>query len=114
MVNAWVESLYRMLSDRNYSAYIHWNASGNGFVVESERGFAELVLPKFYSTNKWTAFMRNLGYYSFLRSGGDSDTCEYTHTVFHRDHPERLSYVRQFCVGLPGQQLKFIYPYAGW
>ena len=93
MVNAWVDNLFRLLNDSYNQVYIRWNEAGNGFIVLSERGFSLNILPHYFSTSKWSAFMRNLGYYNFHRVSGDADSCEYIHPVFHRDHEDRLHMV---------------------
>ena len=86
--------LVDILSTKEFHPIIRWNQAGNGFIIMSIRGFENTVLPKKYKHAHYSSFLRSLCYYGFTRASGDSDTCEYTHPVMHRDHPERTSSVR--------------------
>lgn len=44
--------------------------------------------------SKYSSFLRSLSYYNFKRQPRcDADSCEYTHAVLHRDHPDRTAHI---------------------
>ena len=91
----WLTKLWDLLQKRAYHSCIKWNASGNGFIIVSVNEFKAKALPATYTSKEYNAFLRSLSYYSFTRTpGNDIDSCEYTHPIFHRDHPERIDQVR--------------------
>ena len=86
--------LVEILSSGEFHSIIRWNHQGSGFIISSIRAFEGSVLLKKYKHAHYSSFLRSLSYYGFTRAAGTNDSCEYTHGVLHRDHPERICTVR--------------------
>eukprot|EP00557_Chaetoceros_sp_GSL56_P001300 CAMPEP_0176492992 /NCGR_PEP_ID=MMETSP0200_2-20121128/9314_1 /TAXON_ID=947934 /ORGANISM="Chaetoceros sp., Strain GSL56" /LENGTH=273 /DNA_ID=CAMNT_0017890631 /DNA_START=71 /DNA_END=892 /DNA_ORIENTATION=+ len=74
---------------------IAWSETGKAFRIEDVTLFSTLVLPKYFRTNKFSSFQRNLNLYGFskLRRGPDADM--YAHPSFLRGRPEMLSQLKK-------------------
>lgn len=74
---------------------IAWSETGKAFKIEDVTLFSTLVLPKYFRTNKFSSFQRNLNLYGFtkLRRGPDADM--YAHPSFLRGCPEMLSELKK-------------------
>eukprot|EP00934_Nitzschia_sp_Nitz4_P001449 Nitzschia sp. Nitz4//scaffold2_size372955//62102//62805//NITZ4_000372-RA/size372955-processed-gene-0.474-mRNA-1//-1//CDS//3329546623//1449//frame0 len=94
--------LYEMLESEaesstpdDMNAVITWSGSGKAFHIRDVHEFSSSVLPKYFRTNKFSSFQRNLNLYGFtkLRRGPDSDM--YAHPSFIRGEPELLTQLRK-------------------
>jgi hypothetical protein len=76
-----------------YTDVISWCSDGTSFVIKQPREFTDSLLPRYFRTNKFSSFQRQLNAYGFVRSNlySDQDGIHiYHHRLFHRDHPDRL------------------------
>mmetsp|Transcript_20774 Transcript_20774/g.23267 ORF Transcript_20774/g.23267 Transcript_20774/m.23267 type:complete len:259 (-) Transcript_20774:200-976(-) len=90
--------LYEMLEGESnlaeaspeYNKIIMWSDSGKAFGILDVQLFASQVLPKYFRTNKFSSFQRNLNLYGFskVRRGPDADM--YAHPTFIRGKQELL------------------------
>ena len=78
---------------RTYTEVISWSCDGASFVIKQPKEFTDFLLPRYFRTNKFSSFQRQLNAYGFVRSNlySDQDGMHiYHHKLFHRDHPDRL------------------------
>lgn len=94
--------LYNMLESESQlqqsapsECLISWSQSGKAFRIEDVTLFSTRVLPKYFRTNKFSSFQRNLNLYGFskVRRGPDADM--YAHPSFLRGRPEILSELKK-------------------
>mmetsp|Transcript_19334 Transcript_19334/g.44054 ORF Transcript_19334/g.44054 Transcript_19334/m.44054 type:complete len:239 (-) Transcript_19334:173-889(-) len=74
---------------------IRWSKSGRAFKISDTKTFAEILLPRYFKTSKFSSFQRNLNLYGFskVRRGPDADM--YAHPSFIRGSPSNLSELRK-------------------
>mmetsp|Transcript_46155 Transcript_46155/g.68082 ORF Transcript_46155/g.68082 Transcript_46155/m.68082 type:complete len:421 (-) Transcript_46155:558-1820(-) len=83
-----------------------WSDDGDSFTVKDQAKLAELHISKFFSHANFSSFTRQLNFYGFCKKFSEDafDTKNkkesanyviYNHTYFHRDHPERLHFIRR-------------------
>jgi len=96
--------LYAMLeneSDKNYqnehgsTRIIEWSSSGRAFRIDNVSQFASIILPKYFRTNKFSSFQRNLNLYGFFKVRRGPDTDMYANPSFIRGRPESLSHLKK-------------------
>jgi len=94
--------LYEMLeeessqtSSQHCERTIKWSKSGRAFNIADTKKFADIILPKYFKTSKFSSFQRNLNLYGFckIRRGPDADM--YAHPNFIRGSPTNLSQLRK-------------------
>lgn len=95
--------LYNMLEsesprediDNRCGGFISWSQTGKAFRIDDVTLFSTHILPKYFRTNKFSSFQRNLNLYGFskVRRGPDADM--YAHPSFQRGHPELLSELKK-------------------
>jgi hypothetical protein len=88
--------LYNMLEAESQlqqtdETLIAWSETGKAFRIEDVTLFSTLVLPKYFRTNKFSSFQRNLNLYGFskVRRGPDADM--YAHPSFLRGQTDTLA-----------------------
>ena len=80
--------------DEESSNILTWTQEGNEFTILKPKEFAANVLPRYFRSEKFTSFQRQLNAYGFRRCDlyGDHDSMHtYRHEIFARDSPELLS-----------------------
>lgn len=96
--------LYAMLeneSDKNYqnehgiTRIIEWSSSGKAFRIDNVAQFASIILPKYFRTNKFSSFQRNLNLYGFFKVRRGPDTDMYANPSFMRGRPESLAQLKK-------------------
>lgn len=103
---AFVNKLYRMISEATTNYLIHWSYRGDTFIVTKPEDFAREILPKYFKHNNFSSFVRQLNMYGFhkvphLQQGvllyeGEADTSwEFVHPCFQRDRPDLLCLVKR-------------------
>jgi hypothetical protein len=78
--------LYTILKDKNYSKYIYWSKDGKSFIIANSNDFTKHVLPKFFSHQKFSSFVRQLNLYNFHKvKTKEKEEQKYTHKEFSKD-----------------------------
>jgi len=74
---------------------IDWSPTGRAFRITDVSAFSSLILPKYFRTNNFSSFQRNLNLYGFskVRRGPDADM--YAHPSFMRGRSDKLSQLRK-------------------
>lgn len=90
-----LESESQVQKESPRDCLIAWSDSGKAFRIEDVTLFSTHVLPKYFRTNKFSSFQRNLNLYGFskVRRGPDADM--YAHPSFLRGRPEILSELKK-------------------
>lgn len=96
------KKLYKMLSDGEESGVgseaLKWNDQGDAFVIVDSTTFARTLLSKYFRSDKFSSFKRQLNTYGFKRInsyGFQRNEYVYQHHQFHRDHPELLDQIER-------------------
>lgn len=102
------KKLYSMLADidgrRMGLDVISWTNEGDAFVIYNPTELAKVLLPRYFQTDKFSSFQRQLNAYGFKRTylyrlkqtntcASKNDLHVYKHDVFHRNHPELLDQI---------------------
>jgi hypothetical protein len=69
---------------------ISWSTSGTAFMIEDSLLFSSLVLPKYFKTNVFSSFQRNMNLYGFTKLRKGPEAGMYYHPDFVRGKPENL------------------------
>ena len=83
----------------NHPRVIAWSSSGKAFRIYDTHAFANVVLPKYFRTKKFSSFQRNLNLYGFTKIRRGPDVDMYAHPAFLRDTPETLLQLRKINTG---------------
>ncbi|CAJ1941371.1 unnamed protein product [Cylindrotheca closterium] len=75
----------------DHHAIISWLPNGLGFKVHDKDAFEEQVMPKYFRTNKFKAFQRNLNLWGFQTLTRDPDRGAAFHPHFIRGKPDECS-----------------------
>mmetsp|Transcript_17237 Transcript_17237/g.32183 ORF Transcript_17237/g.32183 Transcript_17237/m.32183 type:complete len:187 (+) Transcript_17237:412-972(+) len=78
---------------------ICWSNSGKAFRIYDTTEFANVVLPKYFRTKKFSSFQRNLNLYGFTKIRRGPDVDMYAHPSFVRDTPHTLLELRKITNG---------------
>ena len=62
---SFLKKLNAMLNDKNLEKYIKWDKEGKTIIIPDEKKFSEIVLPKCFSHNNFSSFVRQLNLYNF-------------------------------------------------
>ena len=84
---SFLSKLYQILSEKDYSSYIHWSQDGLTVIISDPTGLTKKVLPKFYNHHNFASFVRQLNMYNFhkIRSDPKSNEQKYVHNEFYKD-----------------------------
>ena len=75
---------------------ISWEPHGYAFKVRDKKRFMLLIMPKYFRTNQYPSFQRNLNHYGFKRLRGEgSSKGAYFHESFLRGVASRVSSMRR-------------------
>ncbi|KCV70843.1 hypothetical protein H696_03200 [Fonticula alba] len=104
-IPAFLDKLYRMLSENKFQHLMTWNQNGTTFLVLKPEGFAREVLPKYFKHSNFSSFVRQLNMYGFkkvphthqgvLQPEEDQDAWEFVNPNFMRDKPDMLIHVKR-------------------
>ena len=83
---SFLSKLYQILSEKDYSSYIHWSQDGLTVIISDPTGLTKKVLPKFYNHHNFASFVRQLNMYNFhkIRSDPKSNEQKYVHNEFYK------------------------------
>ena len=83
---SFLSKLYQILTEKEYSQYIHWSNDGLSVIISDQTGLTKKVLPKFYNHHNYASFVRQLNMYNFhkVRTDPKSNEQKYVHSEFHK------------------------------
>ncbi|ORX83387.1 winged helix DNA-binding domain-containing protein, partial [Anaeromyces robustus] len=92
-----------ILNDMSNSNLISWNQSGTTFIIKDTETFSQVILPKYFKTNNFNSFVRQLYMYNFHKvrntntkiSIDDYQSCEFENENFIRDKPYLLTNIKR-------------------
>lgn len=87
--------LYRILETPEYSNIIHWNDTGEYFIVKNLHDFTESILPKFYKHNNFSSFVRQLNMYDFHKKKSVQNEHIFQHKSFIRGQKELIQNIKR-------------------
>jgi hypothetical protein len=86
-----------MVSDPSTDVFIHWNFEGTSFIVTSQEDFTQNVLPRYFKSQHFTSFIRQLNMYGFHKipsiEQGHPEALEFSNENFIRGRPDLLCLV---------------------
>ena len=102
-----LEKLYTILEEE--SPHINtWNTAGDAFIIVSPTLFSQTVMGKYFKSNKFNSFVRQLNFYGFRKSSREgyseerspsSRTWEFKHPQFLRGRKDLLVKIRRKQIG---------------
>jgi len=83
---SFLSKLYQILTEKEYSQYIHWSQDGLSVIISDQTNLTKKVLPKFYNHHNYASFVRQLNMYNFhkVRTDPKSNEQKYVHSEFHK------------------------------
>lgn len=86
-----LKNTYEILNNESLNSIIRWTEDGSSFIISDIYNFTNSVLPTFFKHKNLSSFIRQLNMYGFRKEKeDDSQTLEFTHSLFHRDKKELL------------------------
>ena len=79
-----LEKLYSILDNKDFSKYIKWKDDGLSFIILDQFYFAQHVLPIFYNHHNFSSFNRQLNNYNFRNISLNKKEIEYKHDIFNK------------------------------
>ena len=79
-----LKKLIAMLEDKENAKYISWNKDGKVIIIKDEKQFSEIVLPKCFSHNNFSSFVRQLNLYNF-KGKRHKDGMRYENIHFYKN-----------------------------
>ena len=83
---SFLSKLYQILTEKEYSQYIHWSHDGLSIIISDPTNLTKKVLPKFYNHHNYASFVRQLNMYNFhkIRTDPKSNEQKYAHSEFYK------------------------------
>lgn len=93
----YVKKVYKMMIEsNNHSDIVTWDDQGEVIIIKDKTRFEELILPKFFDSNRYQSFKRQLYNYGFNKKSPDGNNhILFTNPHFHRDKPELLHKIQR-------------------
>ena len=108
--------LHRMLEEaeqKGHADIISWTPDGTAFKVHNKHKFSAELMPKYFSSNKYKTFQRNLNLWCFQTiSRGDPDRGAICHQSFVRGNPSKCSEMKRVRIKKKGKMDKAGVPTA--
>ncbi len=105
-----LKKLYREVSDPENTS-INWSENGENIIISNKKGFLEYTLPTLSRTKEYSAFVRQLNMYGFVKIKNErsDETEEYSHIYFKRNQPNLIGFIKRISkTSLSDRQLNLI------
>merc|ERR1712038_1572322 len=91
------KKVYKMMIESNNNPdIVTWDDQGEVIIIKDKQRFEELILPKFFDSNRYQSFRRQLYNYGFNKKSPDGNNhILFTNPYFHRDKPELLHKIQR-------------------
>jgi hypothetical protein len=89
-----VSKLYEICESNNAKC-ITWDEEGTAFTVHDVDAFCDQLLAKYYSSNNFGSFVRQLNIYGFRKTKKDKSILQFQHTHFQRGREDLLHLVQR-------------------
>jgi len=73
---------------------VYWNSTGDSFVIANTERFIK-ILPKYYKTQNYSSFVRQLNMYDFHKIKNSSGFHEFRHERFRRGNFQDLKHIKR-------------------
>ncbi|EGR28112.1 hypothetical protein IMG5_182970 [Ichthyophthirius multifiliis] len=94
-IPGFLSKTYKILENQEYYDIICWNDDGKAFKIKQPNELAEKVLPKYFKTNNFASFVRQLNMYDFHKVRHDSEENEWRHKLFRKGYPHLLCEIKR-------------------
>lgn len=84
------ETLFDVISAKEYSPIIAWLPHGQGFVIHDKQLFSMMILDRHFAGAKFTSFTRRLKRWNFVRVPRGPELGAYYNPKFKKDQPELM------------------------
>jgi len=97
-----IGKLIEILNDESNSNIISWNYSGTSFIVKDPDAFSQVILPKYFKSNNFNSFVRQVNMYNFhkvknanFKGANCNPVYEFENENFIRDKPYLLNNIKR-------------------
>ena len=88
--------LYTMVDDTDCDYVIRWGHMGTAIEIVNVQAMSDVVLPKYFSHQKFTSFQRQLNYFGFRKwTKTQTDICTFSHPDFLQYDQQRAHMIRR-------------------
>lgn len=94
-VPVFVLALFEICSDPTTQHIVHWFKNGTAFKIVSRQDLEDFVLPKYYNTNNFTSFQRQLNMYDFHKKSRSSKEIIFQNENFKMGRQDLLPLVKR-------------------
>lgn len=111
---SFLDKLYTILEEES-PEIISWSSSGDSFIIYSPQLFSQNIMGKYFKSNKFNSFVRQLNFYGFRKStrdqncedrGQGSRTWEFKHPSFIRGRKDLMSKIHRKQIGDTDSELE--------
>lgn len=88
-----IKSLQLMLETEGADV-IRWSADGKAIEIVDEEILTTIILPKYFKSQKYSSFQRQLNYFGFKTRNAKSQ-CTFRHMHFTRDNPNDIQLIQR-------------------
>lgn len=95
-VPKFIRRLYKEALDPSNN-YVEWSSDGEKIRIVDKEQFIKHTLPRLSKTKEYSAFVRQLNIYGFIKLKNDKndDIEEYYNCFFKRDEPQLMTYIKR-------------------
>ena len=92
-ITKFISKLYFIVNDSSTDNIIKWNLTNDGFIITNFEKFCYGILPKYFNTNLFSSFNRQLNLYDFVKTSVTE--YEYSNPYFKRGKIDNLYKIKR-------------------